>query len=194
MVRFWTSAGPDLRGGFPPTLGGAPFLRRKPGRKSRGGRTPRPPHIMARSLALARFGGCCPGSVRGAISSGILRPIWNAFSGKNMLKKAFYERKSPNQGTYMGTVIAPAPGQCGTNAKTSERQQAGHKTWGPGACPRPSFSPFLGRNGDPRQAGQRGAPPRAASELPTQRVRTPALYSFRKIYCKLYYPKENPTP
>ena len=25
-----------------------------------------------------------------------------------------------------------------------------------GACPRPSFSPFLGRNGDPRRAG--GAP------------------------------------
>ena len=24
--------------------------------------------------------------------------------------------------------------------------------------------------------------------------RTPALHSFRKIYCKLYYPKENPTP
>ena len=114
-------------------------------------------------------------------------------------EKAFYERKSPNQGTYMGTVIAPPPGQCGTNAKTSERQQAGHKTRGPGAEPRPSFSPFLGRNGDPRRAG--GAPGRCA---PRHRKspdhpkgpypRTPALHSFRKIYCKLYYPKENPTP
>ena len=163
--------------------------------KGRGGVAPAPRGGAAR-FPLARFGGCCPGSVRGAISSGILRPIWNAFSSKNMLKKHFYDRKSPNQGTYMGTVIAPPPGQCGTNPKTSERQQAGHKNRGPGAQPRPSFSPFLGRNGDPRRAG--GATgrcaPRAASELPTQRVRTPALYSFHKIYCKLYYPKENPTP
>ena len=66
------------------------------------------------------------------------------------------QNANPNQGTYMGTVIAPPPGQCGTNPKTSERQQAGHKTRGPGAQPRPSFSPFLGRNGDPRRAG--GAP------------------------------------
>ena len=65
----------------------------------------------------------------------MLRPIWDAFSSKKYAEKAFYERKSPNQGTYMGTVIAPPPGQCGTNAKTSERQQAGHKTGGPGGLP-----------------------------------------------------------
>ena len=50
---------------------------------------PPPPWVRGRSFPLARFGDCCPGSVRGAISSGILRPIWNAFSGKNMLKKHF---------------------------------------------------------------------------------------------------------
>ena len=46
-----------------------------------------------------------------------------------------------------------------------------------GACPRPSFSPFLGRNGDPRRAG--GAPgalrPEVASEAPPQRVRSTGL-------------------
>ncbi len=35
-------------------------------------------------------------------------------------------KSAPNQGTQMGTVIAPPPGHCGTTAKTSERQQAGH--------------------------------------------------------------------
>ena len=54
-------------------------------------------------------------------------------------EKAFYERKSPNQGRKMGGEIAPRPGQCGTNPKTSERQQAGYKTRGPGACPWCSF-------------------------------------------------------
>ena len=40
-------------------------------------------------------------------------------------------RKSvPNQGTYMGLVIAPLPQQCATTAKTSEWQRAGHKKRG----------------------------------------------------------------
>ena len=71
-------------------------------------------------------------------------------------EKAFYERKSPNQGTYMGTVIAPPPGQCGTNAKTSERQQAGHKNPGSrGGAPalflpisREKWGPPPGRRGN----------------------------------------------
>ena len=160
---------------------------------------PRPPFFRARSFPLARFGGCCPGSVRGAVSSDMLRPIWDAFSSKKYAEKAFYERKSPNQGTYMGTVIAPPPGQCGTNPKTSERQQAGHKTRGPGACPWCSFLRLSSKKvGLPRRSrrGTRGAAPRGTGKAPTtRRVRTPVPpYSFRKIYCKLYYPKENPTP
>ena len=36
-------------------------------------------------------------------------------------------RKSvPNQGTYMGTVLAPPPFRCASNAKTSEWERAGH--------------------------------------------------------------------
>ena len=39
-----------------------------------------------------------------------------------------------------------------------------------GACPRPSFSPFLGRNGDPAgQAGPRGAAPRGTEKAATTR-------------------------
>ena len=60
MVRFWASAGPDLRGGSPPGPGRGiqAFSRRKPGRKESRGVAPRPPWFRARSLALARFGGC----------------------------------------------------------------------------------------------------------------------------------------
>ena len=47
-----------------------------------------------------------------------------------MLKSIFCERKSPNQGTYMGAVIAHPPEQCATTAKTSECQRAGHKRRG----------------------------------------------------------------
>ena len=36
------------------------------------------------------------------------------------------QNANPNQGTYMGTVIAPLPEQCATTAKTSECQRAGH--------------------------------------------------------------------
>ena len=140
------------------------------------------PRFYSRSFPLAGFwdGWLWYGST--AISSGMPKPIWDAFSGK-ICGKAFYERKSPNQGTKMGSEIAPRPRQCGTNAKTSERQQAGHRTGGPGAEPRPSFSPFLGRNGDPRRAG--GAPgalrPKVASEAPppegTQHRAAPGRWS-----------------
>ena len=51
-------------------------------------------------------------------------------------------RKSvPNQGMYMGTVIAYRPEQCGTTAKTSECQRAGPKLGGRGATPRDSLRP-----------------------------------------------------
>ena len=51
-------------------------------------------------------------------------------------------RKSvPNQGMYMGTVIAYRPEQCGTTAKTSECQRAGPKLGGRGASPRDSLRP-----------------------------------------------------
>ena len=108
----------------------------------------------------------------------MLRPIWDAFSSKKYAEKAFYERKSPNQGTKMGSEIAPRPGQCGTNAKTSERQQAGHKTGGPGGtAPGPLSPHFSGEMGTPRRAG--GAPgalrPKAASELPIRRARSTGL-------------------
>ena len=53
-------------------------------------------------------------------------------------------RKSvPNQGTQMGTVIAPQPEQCATTAKTSECQRAGHKKRGGGGPPPRLFASGL---------------------------------------------------
>ena len=50
-------------------------------------------------------------------------------------------KSAPNQGTQMGAVIAPPPEQCGTTAKTSECQRAGHKNGGAGGHPRDSLRP-----------------------------------------------------
>ena len=76
-------------------------------------------------------------------------------------EKAFYERKSPNQGTYIGPVIAHRPEQCGTTAKTSECQRAGPKKGGAGGHPPRLFAsglslekawiPRPGPGGEPRR-------------------------------------------
>ena len=73
-------------------------------------------------------------------------------------------RKSvPNQGTYMGAVIAPPPKQCGTTAKTSECQRAGHKNGGAGGYPRDSLRPgFLLEKAWIPRPGPGGNPPRRA--------------------------------
>ena len=53
-------------------------------------------------------------------------------------------RKSvPNQGTYMGHEIVQRPEQCGTTAKTSECQRAGHKPGGAGGIPPRLFASGL---------------------------------------------------
>ena len=71
------------------------------------------------------------------------------------------QNANPNQGTYMGTVIAPLPEQCATTAKTSECQRAGHqKRGGRGSSPatlcvrafsRESLDPRPGPGGNPRR-------------------------------------------
>ena len=63
-------------------------------------------------------------------------------------------RKSvPNQGTYMGPVIAPPPGQCATTANTSEWERAGHKPWVQEAQPPALFPPaFSGESRAPARS------------------------------------------
>ena len=71
-------------------------------------------------------------------------------------------RKSvPNQGTYMGLVIAPRPQQCDTTAKTSECQRAAPKPGGAGGIPPRLFASGLSleKAWIPRP-GPGGEPPR----------------------------------
>ena len=157
-----TIAGWALRRRFPPGPGRGiqAFSRESPDAKSRGGGPPPPlfygPLIGPRSFwrLLSRI------RSRGYFLRDSKTDLERIFREK-YAEKAFYERKSPNQGTYMGTVIAPAPGQCGTNAKTSERQQAGHKTGGPGGLPPALFLPISREKWGPPpgRRGPRGAAP-----------------------------------
>ena len=64
------------------------------------------------------------------------------FEGK-YTGKHFCERGFPNQGTYMGHEIVQRPEQCGTTAKTSECQRAGHKPGGAGGIPPRLFASGL---------------------------------------------------
>ena len=75
-----------------PAPGGAGFLWKKA-----GGRTRAPPwtRFYGRSFPLAGFWVGCLWCVRGAISSGMLRPIWDAFSRETMLESIFCERRFP---------------------------------------------------------------------------------------------------
>ena len=78
-------------------------------------------------------------------------------------------RKSvPNQGTYMGTVIAQPPEQCGTIAKTSESERALNQG-GRGATPRDSLRPgFLLEKAWIPRPGPGGEPPRRSGPAPVQ--------------------------
>ena len=76
--------------GSRPTPGGSPAFSGESRRKERRGLRPLDPRVFYhRSFPLAGF---CVGYVwtgRRAVTSGIPTPIWNAFSGKNMLKSIF---------------------------------------------------------------------------------------------------------
>ena len=75
----------------PPARRGSPFLPRN-GEKEGRGQAPWTPGFYGRSFPLAGFCGGCLCNGRGTISSGILRPIWNAFFGKKYAEKAFLRK------------------------------------------------------------------------------------------------------
>ena len=92
---------------------GARLSPEKAGGKSAGGCAPWTPDFYYRSFPLAGF---CVGYVwtgRRAVTSGIPTPIWNAFSGKNMLKSIFVkdgQRNSPPP--LHGAKAFPLGGRC----------------------------------------------------------------------------------
>ena len=68
--------------------GGVPISPEKWGERGPGLR-PWTPGVMARSLSFARFGDRYLWYDSGAVSSGMPRPIWDAFSRENMLESRF---------------------------------------------------------------------------------------------------------
>ena len=89
-------------------------------------------------------------------------PFGDSFppKGKPLGCATLHEKSAPNQGTQMGTVITPPSKQCGTTAKTSEWERAGHKNGGPGGLPPALFLPISREKWGPRRAG--GPPGRCA--------------------------------
>ena len=74
--------------GAPPARRGVPISPEKWGERGPGLR-PWTPGFDSRSFPLAGFWDRCLWYVRGAVTPGILKPIWDAFSRKNMLKSIF---------------------------------------------------------------------------------------------------------
>ena len=160
-----TCAGPDLQRGSPPGPGRGiqAFSRESPDAKSRGGMPPAPPGFRARSLPLARFGvGCHIVPVDGLLRHPCTCPDLETFFHKMLFQHIFPENAS-QIGVRISDEIAPPPDQRQRSQKRASGSKRAIKPGVQGACPRPSFSPFLGRNGDPRRAG--GAPGRCAPRV-----------------------------
>ena len=82
-----------------------------------------------------------------------------------------YTKKRPKSGHADGHRNSPSTGTMRpTTPKPASGNERAINPGVQGACPRPSFSPFLGRNGDPAgQAGPRGAAPRGTEKAATTR-------------------------
>ena len=84
-----TGAGQALPGGFPRRLRrGSPTFFEESRGKEHQGQAPGP-HFYSRSFPLAGFGDGWLWYGRGAITTGMPRPIWDAFSRGNMLESIF---------------------------------------------------------------------------------------------------------
>ena len=155
--------------GDPPTPAGSPtFFEESRGKNTRG-KPLDPAFIAARSHSLV-FGMVGSGTVV-RLFPPVCQNRFGTHFPEKYAEKHFMKESLQIRVRRWAPKYPPRPRQCGTNAKTSERQQAGHKTGGSRGLPPPSFSPFLGRNGDPcRAGGPPGAAPRWLRGTP-QRVR-----------------------
>ena len=102
---------------LPRLPGGGPHFSREMGRK-RAGASPLDPGVHGRSFPLAGFWVGCLWCVRGAISSGMLKPIWDAFSRENMLESIFAKeslQSLPLGGRTVRGTVRSGPGEATIN-------------------------------------------------------------------------------
>ena len=86
-----------------------------------------------------------------------------------------HTKKRPKSGHVHGHRTSPSTGTMRpTTPKRASGNERAIKPGVQGACPRPSFSPFLGRNGDPRRAG---GPPGALRPEAPEKPRPPVGYA-----------------
>ena len=104
---------------------------------------------------------------------GSLRRWYDSAKKSFLTQPLLPQNANPNQGTQMGTVLAPLPEQCATTAKTSEWQRAGYKTGGPGGLPPALFLPISREKWGPRRAG---GPPGALRPEASEKPRPPEGY------------------
>ena len=136
---------------------------------------PAPPVLKPLAARSFCFGvGWRSGAIVGLLRHPCTCPDLETFFHKNAFQHIFPRKCVPNR--FWDTVSnSPSTGtMCPTAPKRASGNERAIKPGVQGACPRPSFSPFLGRNGDPAgQAGPRGAAPRGTGKaLTTRRVRT----------------------
>ena len=123
---------------------------------------PAPPIFRARSFPLARLGVVGRSGTLVIFSRNHFRALIWGLSFAKMLFRIFFRENAFQIGLSIPEVTTPLSYQRQRSPKRASESERGIKPGVQGACPRPSFSPFLGRNGDPRRAGgaPRGAAPR----------------------------------
>ena len=125
--------------GAPPARRGSPFLPRN-GEKEGRGCAPGP-RFHGPLVPTRWFGDGWLWYGRGAITNGILKPIWDAFSGK-ICWKAFLRKKGSKSGHIHGCRNSPTTVPlCPTTPKRASGNERPLKTGGAGALPRDSLRP-----------------------------------------------------
>ena len=167
VVRVWTGAGPDLRGGSPPGPGRGiqAFSRRKPGRKeSRGGCPPPPLGLGAahcRSLVLAWWGAA--GRSLGYYGAHLRALIWKLSFAK-MLSSIFPLENASQIGFRIPEVIAPRTDQRQRSPKRANESERAINPGVQGAPPPALFLPISREKWGP-PPGRRGPPGRCAPRV-----------------------------
>ena len=136
------------------------FSRESPDAKSRGGVAPRPPFYKARSLALARFGGCAAlFRSLGYYGAHVRALIWKLSFAK-MLFSIFFPENASQIGLSIPEVTTPLSYQRQRSPKRASESERAINPGVQGRSPGPLSPHFSGEMGTPAgQAGPRGAAP-----------------------------------